>query len=173
MEFIFNILKTIGSTIASFYAAHPLAAAILTIVAIAVFWSLMEWKGKPDFSDKKKLAKNGLIVLLGWAIAVPILDFIFKIFAKLLEGASLVGKSIGWLWTRFNEQPFVVLICLTLTVVCFLFWKHFSKQPKTHIKGAWCVLGFAILVATAVPIANSLSKEDKQPTKSEVSAPSS
>ena len=76
MELIFDVLGKIGGAIASFYADHPLAAALVTIVAIGVFWKLMGWDKTPDFSDQRKVAKNGLLVLMGWAIAVPILDFL-------------------------------------------------------------------------------------------------
>lgn len=121
MDFIFDVLGKIGGTIASFYGDHSLAAAFVTIIAIGIFWNLMGWKNTPDFSDKDKIAKNGLLVLVGWAVAIPILDFLFSIISKTLEWTGIAGGGIFWLWERFNEQPFVVLTCLIVVLFVFLY----------------------------------------------------
>lgn len=160
MDFIFSALGKIGGAIASFYADQPLAAALVTIVAIGVFWSLMGWKKTPDFSDQRKVAKNGLFVLVGWAIAVPILDFIFSAIAKILEWAGIAGGGIFWVWERFNEQPFVVLICLIMVILGLSVWCYRAKKPHIIVKSLASLLAFLVLVGVSVPIVNTLTKDE-------------
>ncbi len=158
MDFIFNALGKIGGTIASFYADHPLAAALVTVIAIGLFWSLMGWGKTPDFSEQRKVAKNGLIVLIGWAIAVPILDFIFSAIAKILEWAGIAGSGLFWVWERFNEQPLVVSICLIVVILGFSVWTYRSKKPHTLVKCLAALLAFLVLVGFSVPVVNTLTK---------------
>ena len=160
MDFIFNVLGNIGGTIASFYADHSLAAAIVTVVAIGIFWWLMGWEKSPDFSDRSQVAKNGLIVLVGWAITVPVLDFVFSIISKLLEWAGIAGGGIFWVWERFNEQPFVVLACLFIAIFGGWIWHYRSKSQHALLKAAGSFLVFLVMVGISVPIANNLTKEE-------------
>lgn len=160
MELIFDVLTTIGKYIASVWADHTLAAAIITLIALSVFWNLMGWKTQPDFSDKAKVAKNGLIVLVGWGIAVPILDLVLLILSKMFSGLESTGAGIGWLWDRHNEQPVVVLICIGLAVVGYFVWSFFDKRWNIIIRASTVLLGLILAIAIIVPIVNGISGQD-------------
>lgn len=158
MDFIFEVPGAIGSTFASFYADHTLSTAGTTIIAILFFWKLMGWQRTPDFSDLGKIAKNGLRVLIGWAIAILILDFIYTIVSKICD---MVGGCFGgliWLRERFIEQPVVVFACLLIALLGFGLWSYLSRKLHIMLKATVSILAFYAFVGVAVPIANHLKE---------------
>lgn len=155
LDFVKGWAKGIGGV----FGDYPLAAAIITLVAVVAFIALERRAKSADWTTRTYYF---FIALVGWAIAVPILGFIFKIIEKFwgaAEGAAsaIVGVSL-FLYHAYEKHTLLVLILLAISVTAFFAW-HFvrPKSPSRTLKGIACGALFLLSVAVGAPIANLLS----------------
>jgi hypothetical protein len=126
------------------YGDHPLAAALVTILAIGAFY-ILEKTWRPG-----KRPTNLFITLGGWAVAVPILgillDTVGKIF-EFLEGLlSIVLKLVESSYRIYAHHPFLIL---TLVVIAVFGYFALKRWRPAILPGRPAKL-IALFVATVV-----------------------
>jgi len=101
MTHIYQLLNLWRELIAKFFSDYPLAAALVTLLAIGVFLLLQsEWR-------KGKLLSNLLLVFLGWLVLVPILGFAVTVLGKVWPSSkprSLVCPG-AWVYQPCLPAP--------------------------------------------------------------------
>lgn len=121
MNSIVDFISGWKDLITKVYGEHTLTAALLTIVAVAVF-VLLDRKVR-----KGKRPTNLMIVLVGWAVAVPIVGFIMTIFGKIwafIEAvAPMVASALGSFYRIYERHPLLIAVLLAIGVVAYVLWR--------------------------------------------------
>lgn len=168
MNGFIGFVKTWAGAIGDLFSKYPLAAALVTIAAIAAFLILQKKKYAIDWSST---TLNFFIVLVGWLIAVPIIGFFIDVVIKISSATTgvvgFIGRSLRFLYVKYEQQPICVLIILILSIASYILWPRIlpKKDPGRSIRIIVVVLAFVILTAISVPIVNlfSSSIESEKP----------
>jgi hypothetical protein len=160
MEHLINFLSGWVDLITVVFTEHTFTAAIMTIIGVGVFFKL----DKPNiFQDKVETGKNAFIVLLGWAIFVPILGWVAGLvgdlydFIKFLVGLFL--DLIKFIYAKFEQQPFVVIVIVVISAAIPAIWGKFMRfePPALQTRVIASIAVFVILVALIVPVVNKIN----------------
>jgi hypothetical protein len=146
MEALINFISGWADLITAVFSEHTLAAAVLTAVAVFVF---LEIDKENRFRDKIKVIQHAFIVLLGWAIFVPIAGWVMGLVGNLFD-------LIGFIYNKFEQQPIVVIILAVLCALAPYIWLKVLKHraPSLLVRITVSVLAFVLLTALVVPIFN-------------------
>jgi len=171
MTTIYEFLNAWRELIAKLIGEYPLAAALVTIVALGVLYALQtEWR-------RGQLKSNLLIVLLGWLILVPIVGLVMTVLGKVwgfMEGvAPIVTTILGSFYHIYEHHPYLVLIILVLGVASFFVWSRWWPRRPEFIQNRYLrilcvVVAIVIVVHIASPIADVVS-----PPRTAISQPAS
>jgi hypothetical protein len=157
MTTIYEFLNAWRELIIKVFGEYPLAAALITILAIGMFYGLQtEWR-------RGRLKSNLLLVFVGWLIAVPIVGLAMTILSKVwefIEGATpIVTNILGSFYHIYAHHPYLVLIILVLGIVGYFFWNHWWPRRPEYLQNRHvrilCVVACIVIVAhVASPIAD-------------------
>jgi hypothetical protein len=154
---ILEFLNAWRELIIKVFSEYPFAAALITIVAIGVFYQLQtEWR-------RGQTASNLPMVLLGWLIAVPIVGFAMKVLGKVwefIEGAvPVVTKILGSFYRIYEHHPYLVLIILALGTAGYFVWNRLWPEfvQNRYLRIACVVAGIVVAAHIASPIADLFS----------------
>ena len=155
MTHIYQLLNLWRELIAKFFSDYPLAAALVTLLAIGVFLLLQsEWR-------KGKLLSNLLLVFLGWLVLVPILGFavtvLGKVWAFFETTVPWFAQVLGSTNHVYQRHPYLVLIIVGLGLAYYISWIWWPKRPRL-IRGRYLKLLFVfVAIVIAVQIASPLA----------------
>lgn len=120
MEKVISVITGWKDLITEVFGTYPLAGALVTLLAVGVFWLLHRQY------RKGKVATNIFLVLLGWAIAVPIVGFILDIAAEIY---GAIKKVLGFLWSVlaslyeiYLKHPLFVIFLMVVSVAVYFLW---------------------------------------------------
>ncbi len=160
MTTIYEFLNGWRELITKVFAEHTLAAALITLLAIGMFYGLQtEWR-------RGRTRSNLLLVFVGWLILVPILGFVMTVFGKVWEFVEgtvpIVTKILGSFYHIYNRHPYLVLIILALGVAGYFVWNRWWPERPEFIRNRYlrivCVVAGIVAAAhIASPIADLFS----------------
>ena len=108
------------------FTEQTFAGAIVTLLAIPA-WFWLEKKQRPG-----KTATNALLLLLAWAIAVPIGGGILWVLGKLLSFIETVAPPVagffGDIVTTFDKHPILVIVLTCAAFAGYFAWKRWRPQ---------------------------------------------
>lgn len=131
--------------ITEMFKKYPLPAALMTAAAVGAFFWLENQRNTAK--DKKQSVVHAFAVLVGWAIAVPVLGLALD---ALIEGWS----AAAFIYRRYDQHPLFVGACLLLAVLGYFVWGRFQRAPSRLVRGLVVTVAFCILVALGVPLVN-------------------
>lgn len=163
MKALINFILGWADLITAVFKEHTLAAAVLTAVAVFVF---LEIDKENQFRYKIKVIQHASIVLLGWAIFVPIAGWIMGLVGDLLD-------LIVFIYKKFEQQPIVVIILAVLCALAPYVWLKVLKHraPPLLVRVTVSVLAFIVLTALVVPIFNLFSDSGLDKPRQEQTEP--
>jgi len=157
MTGIYEFLNAWRELITKVFGEYPLAAALMTLLAVGMFFALQtEWR-------RERTKSNILLVFVGWLIAVPILGFVMTVLGKVWEfietTVPIVGKILGSFYHIYENHPYMVLIILALGIVGYFVWNRWWPERPEFLQNralkSLCVVGAIVIVAhIASPIAD-------------------
>jgi hypothetical protein len=146
LDFFSKWLHAIGEV----FGKYPLAGAIITIGAVALFlWAMKEYK----VADWTKRALLLTCVLIAWLVCVPLLGLVLDLLGE-------VWTLIKLLYGQYYDQPFFVLVVTGVAIVAGSIWV-FLPLLRSHRPGRWVrviviVLAWLATTLLGVPIMNKL-----------------
>jgi hypothetical protein len=145
MDWIFRLIGDWKDLITKVFTNSPVAAAIATLVAIGVFYLLQtRWR-------KDKTTTNAMMVLIGWAVAVPLLGFVGSVLAKIWEAVEFLAsgtiKFVGSMYGIYARHPLLLIGVIVVAVAAYFVWRRWL--PNRHPKG---FLRVGSIVATAIVV---------------------
>ena len=96
---------------------------------------------------------NVFFVFLGWLILVPRFGFIFGIVGGF-------GSFLVFFYSKFEQQPIMVLVIFAAAVIAFFVWGFFASAPVRSIRASVVAFGFVLVVLVTVPILNQFAPDD-------------
>jgi hypothetical protein len=174
MGAIYDVILLWKDLIIKIFSEYPLAGAIVTLAAVGAFWVLEHsWR-------KSKTTTNVLLVLLAWAIAVPVLGLGIVILANVwgfLEvTVPIVKDVVTSLYAIYEKHPVLFLIICSLGFPAYFAWKwRFADTfPRPRLRkvavGAVVVLAlyFAGPIAGLFDDGKSINEAEKTPSKPKI-----
>ena len=162
MTSIYEFLNAWRELITKVFGEYPLAAALMTLFAVGMFFALQtEWR-------RERTKSNILVVFVGWLIAVPILGFVMtvlgKVWAFIETAVPIVGKSLGSFYHIYEHHPYMVLIILALGIVGYFVWNRWLPERPEFLHNRalkiLCVVAAIVIVAhIASPIADLIRSQ--------------
>ena len=156
LNLILTILNNWKDLIGGVWHEYPLAAALLTLVAVAVFFYLQEIR--PQHTKT-----NVLLVLLGWAVATPILGFILTVLSKIWGFFEALfpwlGKVSGSFFSIYYRHPLLVVVLVVLGLLAYFVWARWWQHvwPNRSLRIATVVAGVVLSAHIASPFADLFS----------------
>ncbi|HZE11155.1 MAG TPA: hypothetical protein VE034_06190 [Burkholderiales bacterium] len=154
MSSIVDFIVFWKNLITGVFVDHTLAAALVTIVAIAVFLFL-------DKEVRKgKRPTNLMIVLVGWVILVPIVGMVMTVLAKIWaffeKVIPMVTDVLSSFYKIYERHPLLVLILILLGFVTYFLWAKFRPGvlPNRTLRIAGVVVAVVVAAHIASPLAN-------------------
>jgi MFS superfamily sulfate permease-like transporter len=145
IEFLKDWVHLIGDV----FGKYPLAAALVTILGVGVFVLLERQRNTSH--DTTISVIHAFITLIGWLISVPLLGVIFNTGSK---AATLFISGVQFFYSRYEQQPIVVLVLLALSLLAYVIWEWRSRPRQPMFRGLIAMVAFFIAVALTVPIFN-------------------
>jgi hypothetical protein len=159
---IYDFFNTWRELIIKIFVEYPLAAAVMTLLAIGIFFALQTaWR-------RERTESNLLLVFVGWLIAVPILGSVMAVLSGVwafIEATfPILAAILGSFYHIYVRHPYMVLIILALGLAGYFVWnRRWPRRPQLIQNRAWrllCVLaGIVVLVHIASPIADLFSSK--------------
>ena len=166
MDTVVSAITGWKDLITKVFGAYPLAAALMTLAAVGAFYAL-EKNFRP-----KQAATNILIVLLGWAVAVPILGGVLWILGQAWDVVTAVtpalAKALASLFGIYERHPLLVLVLIAVAIALYFIWMRFRPNILPSRLLRMLVLAALVLVASHVasPIADMFkTKTSETPAK--------
>lgn len=158
MEAVINFFLKWIDLISGVFVEHTLAAALMTLVGVGVFIHLE--KGN-RFRDTIQAVKNAFLVLIGWAITVPILGWLLDIIGGVL---GVILNLILFLYAKFDKQPILVICLAIICAVAPIAWAKIKRirTPSLPVRITASVILFLVLTALLVPIFNLFTPEGSE-----------
>lgn len=157
MTSIYEFLNAWRELITKVFGEYPLAAAIVTLLAVVLFFELQtEWR-------RERTKSNILLVFVGWLIAVPIVGLVMTVLGKVWgfieTTVPIVGEILGSFYHIYEHHPYMVLIILALGIIGYFVWNHWwPARPQflqNRVLKVLCVVAAIVIAAhIAGPIAD-------------------
>ncbi len=157
MNSIYHFVMAWKDLIIKVSGDHPLAAAIVTILVVGMFF-VLEKSWRPG-----KRPSNLLILLAGWSIAVPVLGLLLDALGKIwefLEAAlSILIRLVDSSYHIYAHHPFLVLGLVAAALLSYFAWKRWRPQILPNRLTRVVALATATVVAAHIlaPIADIVS----------------
>jgi MFS superfamily sulfate permease-like transporter len=136
------------------FSQYPVSSALVTLLAVGVFFWLRRTRG---LGDTKRSVLFAFLVLLAWLIAIPIFGVIF-------DGLGGIMKFVFFLYSKFEQQPIWVVILLAISIAFYFAWgKIWRQAPHPVIRAIVIAVGFVVVVSLSVPILNAISSDEPSP----------
>src|SRR5437763_152124 len=116
MSVVFGFLGGWKDLIVAVFKEYPLAAAIMTAVAIGAFLFL---EHERNSEAEPATVKHAGLVLLGWLIVVPIVGFTLKVLGV---GIGLGSSTVQFVYGLYKQQPVFCLSMLAIAVIAYFVW---------------------------------------------------
>ena len=149
MAGVIEFLKVWAHLIGDVFGKYPLAAALVTVVAVGAFVLLERQRNTPH--DTTISVIHAFIILIGWLISVPLLGFIFNTGSTT---AAFFISGIQFFYSMYNQQPIVVLVLLVLSLLGYGIWEWRSRPRQPIFRGLIAITILFIAIALTVPIFN-------------------
>jgi hypothetical protein len=158
------------------FTVYPLAAALLTIVAVGVFFWLEETQAKNG------TAINATVVLLCWAVAVPVFGFLLIMLEKIWDFLEAVlpwlARTSGSFYSIYARHPILVSVLVLLGILSYLAWSVWWARlwPNRYVRAVVVISAVVLVAHIASPIADlfaptpSPEADQKAPVGTPVSA---
>lgn len=152
MDAVLSAINFWKDLIIQVFSQYPLAGALITLVAVGVFYYL-EKTLRP-----RKTSTNILLVLLGWAIAVPILGAILwllgEIWGVVKAIAPPVASVLSSLFSIYQTHPFLVLSLIVISILVYFSWKRWRPDflPSRSLRLLVLASGITIVAHLLSPI---------------------
>jgi len=166
MTAVITFLKDWIKLIGEVFGKYPLAGALVTAAAVAVFYLLQ--KHHNPTGDSQKSVVNAFLTLLGWLIAVPILGVILNT-VTFVGGTAFTATQ--FFYTKYDQQPIAVLILLALSLIGYVIWEWWFKPRQPVLRAAIAAGLFLVLVALVVPVINFFAPSQVPPRSENAVAP--
>jgi hypothetical protein len=169
LEFVKAWAKLIGDV----FGQYPFAAAIITLLVFAAFYA---YERHAKSENWPTLTFRFLIALIGWAILVPILGWIFNRIEEVWSLVKFVASGLAsfglFLYQAYATHPILVLVLAAISTVAFVVWHRLRPMsPSWPLKAIACIAMFAVGVAITKPIANLFAPSSVTNTESKPSTP--
>jgi hypothetical protein len=152
MQPVVNFVSGWSSLISGLFADHPLVGALVTLAAVGVFVYLEK---ENRSRDRTQTLVNSFLVVLSWAIVVPIAGWVFDLLGWTASGVSFI-------YHLYASQPVVVIVILLLSIAAY-FLLGFVKRPNAPGPVIRAIVAsglFIILSALVVPIFMYFAEEE-------------
>jgi hypothetical protein len=167
MEVVLSTINMWKDLIVKVFSEYPLAAAFVTAIGVAAyFW--LEKKARPG-----KVLQNILMVLLGWAVAVPIVGLLLTIVGKIWGGIEatmpFLAKVLGSVYEIYSHHPYLVLVIIAIALIGYIAWSRWAPRriPHRPVRAALVAVLAIVVIHIAGPIADQIT-----PTKASADTPS-
>ncbi|ALL71693.1 hypothetical protein K788_00036780 (plasmid) [Paraburkholderia caribensis MBA4] len=154
-EFI-DFVKAWAKLISGVFADAPLAGAVVTLITVALFFAYERHNKSADWTI---FTFRFFIALMAWAIAVPVLGFVFSIIKGVWDGAQAVRSAV-WEFLlflyRFYDSHFIIFLAILLVVVLAHVAWHLLRpeEPPGLYKAIVGIAAFSFCAAVGKPIAD-------------------
>ena len=172
METVVSAITRWKDLITKVFSEYPLAAALMTLAAVGAFYAL-EKSLRP-----KQAATNILIVLLSWAVAVPILGgglwVIGQVWDVVKAIAPALTKALTSLFGIYEKHPLLVLALITIAVVIYFAWKRFRPKvlPSRGLRVVFLATLVLVVSHVASPIADMFTPKTAEAPAAQAPSPS-
>jgi len=160
MTTIYEFLNAWRELIMKVFGEYPLAGALITLLAIGMFYGLQtEWR-------RGRMKSNLLLVFVGWLILVPILGLTMTVLSKVWEfieaAVPILGTILSSSYHIYEHHPYLVLIILVIGIAGYFIWNRWwPRRPEflqnRYLKILCVVVAIVVVVHIASPIANLFS----------------
>jgi hypothetical protein len=139
------------------FSDSPLAGAIVSVLAICAFFAL-ERQYRPN-----KAPTNIAIVVIGWAILVPVTGFVMKVLGLIWDFLAatfpILRDLLASFYGIYTRHPLLVLAIVVCSVIGFFVWQRFwpRRIPNRLYRGVLLVVGAVVVAHIASPIADLIS----------------
>lgn len=160
METIVSVITAWKDLLVKVFGEYPLAGSLVTLLAIGVF-IVLERQLRPG-----RTATNVFLVILGWAVAVPIAGLLLTIAGKVWSVVEttipFLGRVIGSLYDIYARHPLLVLCILLLAVIAYFAWKRWwpAVWPNRAARVLALFAVTVVLAHIASPIADLLGPSE-------------
>ncbi|WP_147293380.1 hypothetical protein [Dyella monticola] len=173
MSGILDVLDGWKDLIVKVFGEYPLAASLVTLAAVPV------WLQFQNKVYRGKTVANTLLVLLGWAIVVPILGVLLWLLGELWDIVKAVvptaASFVGSIFSIYQHHPYVVIALVCMAIPAYFAWKRWRPRflPNRTVR-VLCLAAAVIVVANIVSPIIPDSQTKSEPVKEVAStAPSS
>jgi hypothetical protein len=159
MDAVLSVVNAWKDLIIKVFGQYPLAAALITLVAVAAFFYI-EKTLRP-----RQAPTNILIVLLGWAVAVPILGGLLWLLGELWDlvkaVAPAVASALSSLFLIYQKHPFLVLSLVGIAILAYVAWKRWQPNilPSRSLRVLSLGIAVTLLAHVVSPIVEYLLPE--------------
>lgn len=143
MQWFIDFVGKWADAIGKVFGEFPVAAAIMTLVAVVVFANSVKW----PITDWQSAALTFFCVLLGWLICVPILGWVFRAIGWV--------ASIGaFFYERYERQPILFIVLTLLATASGAVWifAFRSRGPSVNMKMGIVAASWFIGILILVPV---------------------
>src|SRR2546421_415868 len=131
MTAIIDFFVKWAALISEMFKKYPLPAAVVTLAAVLVFVQLQ--KERNPNKDNKTSVINAFLVLLGWAIIVPIIGTILDVVVWI---AKALLSALSFLYGAYQKHPLFVLGAVVTAVIAYLIWEWRVKPRQPFWRAA-------------------------------------
>lgn len=152
------------------FTEQTFAGAIVTLLAVPA-WFWLEKKQRPG-----KTATNALLLLLAWAIAVPIGGGILWVLGKLLSFIETVAPPVagffGDIVTTFDKHPILVIVLTSAAFAGYFAWKRWRPQFLPNRAFRFIGLAASVVIAAHIvgKVMDAFPKANTSPAVADTSA---
>ena len=158
MNSVIDFIVSWKDLITKVFGEHTLAAAIVTIVAVAAFYVL-------DHQIRKgRRPTNLMIVFVGWAILVPIVGLVMTILAKIWAILEVVfpriADALASFYKIYDQHPLLVLFIVVVGIASYFLWRKFRPNllPSRPLRIVALTVAVVLAAHIVSPIANWVSQ---------------
>ena len=165
MDAVLSVVNAWKDLIIKVFGQYPLAAALITLVAVGAFF-LLEKTIRP-----KQAPTNILLVLLGWAVAVPVLGGLLWLLGEVWDLvkaiAPPVASALSSLFSIYQKHPFLVLSLVGIAILAYFAWKRWRPNvlPSRSLRFLSLAIAVTLVAHVLSPIVEYVTPESTVTSK--------
>lgn len=148
MDAVLSVVNDWKDLIIKVFGQYPLAAALITLVAVGAFFYL-EKTLRPQ-----QAPTNILMVLLGWAVIVPVLGGLLWLLSEFWDIvkaiAQLVASSLSSVFSIYQKHPLLVLALAITATLTYFVWKRWRPNVLPSRLLRFLSLAIAVILVANV-----------------------